>query len=88
MLILILFFLSGSEGRAMYAGYFPASGTISVVLVNTVQNREITPNILERQFRDACQAFSVDASVFGDGIVFKVSQMFYTETTLFGYCPL
>ncbi|KAK1354606.1 DNA polymerase epsilon catalytic subunit [Heracleum sosnowskyi] len=63
---------SGSEGRAVYAGYFPASGTVSVVLVNTVQNREITPNILERQFRDACQAFSVDASVFGDGIVFKV----------------
>lgn len=60
----------------MYAGYFPASGTISVVLVNTVQNKEITPYILERQFRDACQAFSVDSSVLRDGTVFKVSQVF------------
>lgn len=76
------FFSSISEGRAVYVGYYPASGTISVVVVNPFQNKELSPHILEKQFRDACHALSVEPSVPRDGISFTVSQAF-RRITLF-----
>ena len=36
-----------SEGRAIYIGYFPASRTISVVVVNPYQNKDLSPSFLE-----------------------------------------
>ncbi|KAF7823259.1 DNA polymerase epsilon catalytic subunit A-like [Senna tora] len=60
-----------SEGRAIYVGYFPASKTISVVVVNPYQNKDLSPNFLERQFRDACQALSLETPP-KNGINFKV----------------
>ncbi|CAI9778339.1 unnamed protein product [Fraxinus pennsylvanica] len=59
-----------SDGRAMYIGYFPASSQIFVVVVSPFQNKELSPQILERQFRDACQAISIQPP--REGINFKV----------------
>ncbi|GLJ44675.1 hypothetical protein SUGI_0939260 [Cryptomeria japonica] len=43
---------SASEGRGLYALYTPASSTVSVVVVNPFQNRELSSGQLEKQFRD------------------------------------
>ncbi|XAR60114.1 DNA-directed DNA polymerase [Bertholletia excelsa] len=61
-----------SEGRAIYVGYFPALRTISVVVVNPFQNRELTPHILEKHFREACEAPSIEPYMPRDSINFKV----------------
>ncbi|KAG6779745.1 hypothetical protein POTOM_016140 [Populus tomentosa] len=61
-----------SEGRAIYVIYLPALGTVSVVVVNPYQNKDITPSFLERQFREACQALSIEAIPPRNSIVFKV----------------
>ncbi|XP_057955577.1 DNA polymerase epsilon catalytic subunit A-like [Malania oleifera] len=61
-----------SEGRAIYVGYFPASRTIYVVVVNPFQNKELSISILERQFREACQALSIEPPLPRNGINFKV----------------
>ncbi|KAL5555227.1 hypothetical protein UlMin_037463 [Ulmus minor] len=61
-----------SEGRAIYVLYFPTSKTVSVVIVNPFQNKDLSPSFLEKQFRDACQALSVQPSPPGSGIIFKV----------------
>ncbi|XP_058067456.1 DNA polymerase epsilon catalytic subunit A-like isoform X2 [Magnolia sinica] len=63
---------SGTDGRAVYVVYFPTSGTIFVVVVNPFQNKELSPSLLEKQFREACQALSVEPSVHGNGISSKV----------------
>ncbi|KAJ6368932.1 hypothetical protein OIU78_001326 [Salix suchowensis] len=63
---------STSEGRAIYVIYMPALGTVSVVVVNPYQNKDITPSFLERQFREACQALSNEALPPRNNIVFKV----------------
>ncbi|GMN61114.1 hypothetical protein TIFTF001_030195 [Ficus carica] len=62
---------SVSEGRAIFVVYFPASRTISVVVVNSYQNKDLSPSFLEKQFRDACQALSVEPPP-RNGIMFKV----------------
>ncbi|GAV76364.1 LOW QUALITY PROTEIN: DNA_pol_B domain-containing protein/DNA_pol_B_exo1 domain-containing protein/DUF1744 domain-containing protein [Cephalotus follicularis] len=62
---------SASEGRAIYVGYFPASRTLYVVVVNPYVNKDLTPFILEKQFREACQALSIEPPP-RNGIVFKV----------------
>lgn len=64
--------ISISEGRAIFIGYFPASRTISVVVVNPYQNRDLSPSILEKQYRDACQALTVQPPP-RNGIAFRVS---------------
>lgn len=46
------------------------------MVVNPFQNKELSPHILEKQFRDACHALSVEPSVPRDGISFTVSQPF------------
>ncbi|PIA58925.1 hypothetical protein AQUCO_00400052v1 [Aquilegia coerulea] len=70
---------SVSEGRAIYVIYFSASGTVFVVVVNPFQNKELSPTILERQFREACQALSVEPPSFGPRLVFKVEYVGYVK---------
>lgn len=72
VLIELDFIFSISEGRAMYFGYFPSSRTISVVVVNPYQNKELSPSILEKQYREACQAMSIDPPLPQNGSIFKV----------------
>lgn len=60
-----------SEGRAIYVGYFPTSRTITVAVVSPHQHRELSPSILEKQFREACRTLSTELPL-GDRIVFKV----------------
>ena len=62
-----------SEGRAIFVVYFPASKTIYVVVVNPYQNKDLSPSFLEKQFRDACQALSVEPPPPRNGVTFKVS---------------
>ncbi|XP_065634458.1 DNA polymerase epsilon catalytic subunit A [Quercus suber] len=66
-----------SEGRAIYIGYFPASRTISVVVVNPYQNKDLSPSFLEKQFREACQALSVEPPPPRNGVIFKVDYVGY-----------
>ncbi|OVA03605.1 DNA-directed DNA polymerase [Macleaya cordata] len=68
-----------SEARAIYATYFPASGTIVVVVVNPFQNKELSPSILEKQFREACQALSIASPLAGNGLIFKVEYVGYAK---------
>ncbi|OWM73679.1 hypothetical protein CDL15_Pgr026779 [Punica granatum] len=60
------------EGRAIYAGYFPALRTIHVVVVNPFQNRDLTASFLDKQFRDACQALDIESPLLQNGATFKV----------------
>lgn len=62
-----------SEGRAMFVVYLPGSKTISVVAVNPYQNKDLSSSILEKQFRDACQALSVEPPLPRNDFTFKVS---------------
>lgn len=68
-----------SEGRAMYVGYFPASKVISVVVVNPFQNKELSPSIVEKQFREACHTISIEPSPPKSGITFKVEYVGYVK---------
>ncbi|KAE9461327.1 hypothetical protein C3L33_06754, partial [Rhododendron williamsianum] len=61
-----------SEGRAIYVGFFPASRTISVVVVNPFQNKELSPHIIEKQYREASQALSIEPPMPRDSTNFKV----------------
>nr|XP_043613660.1 DNA polymerase epsilon catalytic subunit A-like [Erigeron canadensis] len=61
-----------SEVRGIYLVYFPSSSIIHVVMVNPFPNKELTTNILEKQFREACQALSIEPSMSGDVSSFKV----------------
>ncbi|KAI4322394.1 hypothetical protein L6164_022096 [Bauhinia variegata] len=73
-----------SEGRAIYVGYFPASKTISVVVVNPYQNKDLSPSFLEKQFRDACHVLSIEAPP-RNSIIFKVEYVAHVkdaETTM------
>ncbi|XP_071723103.1 DNA polymerase epsilon catalytic subunit A-like isoform X1 [Rutidosis leptorrhynchoides] len=62
---------SFSEGRATYVGYFPASRILSVVIVSPYSNKDLTPSILEKQFREAFLALSIEPPA-RNSIVFKV----------------
>lgn len=74
---LLCFGFSICEGRAIYAGYFPALRTIHVVVVNPFQNRDLTPSFLEKQFRDACQALDIESPLLQHGAKFKVDYLFF-----------
>lgn len=63
----------------MYFGYFPSSRTISVVVVNPYQNKELSPSILEKQYREACQAMSIDPPLPQNGSIFKVEYVGYVK---------
>ncbi|KAF6166038.1 hypothetical protein GIB67_012935 [Kingdonia uniflora] len=68
----IYLYHSISEGRAICVAYFSASGAILVVVVNPFQNKELSPFILEKQFREACQTLSVEPPSPGNMVAFKV----------------
>ncbi|KAJ7947962.1 DNA polymerase epsilon catalytic subunit [Quillaja saponaria] len=70
---------SASEGRAIYVGYFPAAKTISVVVVNPYQNKDLSASFLEKQFREACQALSIEPPAPRNGISFKVDYVGYIK---------
>ncbi|PWA95928.1 DNA polymerase epsilon catalytic subunit [Artemisia annua] len=59
------------RGTGIYLVYFPSYSTIHAVMVSPVQNKELTPNILEKLFREACQALS-EPSLSRDTSSFKV----------------
>ncbi|XP_020527261.1 DNA polymerase epsilon catalytic subunit A [Amborella trichopoda] len=63
---------SMSEARAMYVVYTPASSNIHVVVVNPFQNKELSSNLLEKQFREACQVLSCEPSLPGSSVIIKV----------------
>ncbi|XP_068311422.1 DNA polymerase epsilon catalytic subunit A-like [Pyrus communis] len=69
---------STSEGRAIYIAYFPASTTIKVVVVNPYQNKDLSPSFLEKLFRDACQAVSVQPPP-RNGIIIKVDYVGFVK---------
>ncbi|KAK4492254.1 hypothetical protein RD792_003057 [Penstemon davidsonii] len=67
------------DNRAMYVGYFPASSQISVVVVSPFQSKELSPQMLERQFREASQASSFQPPMPIEGITFKVDYVGYIK---------
>ncbi|KAF5727520.1 DNA polymerase epsilon catalytic subunit A [Tripterygium wilfordii] len=67
-----------SEGRAIYVGYFPASNTMYVVVVNPYQNKDLSQSFLEKQYREACQAMSIEPPP-RNGISFKVDYVGYVK---------
>ncbi|KAK6936184.1 DNA polymerase epsilon, catalytic subunit A, C-terminal [Dillenia turbinata] len=74
----IYLYHSISEGRAIYVVYFPMAKAIFVVVVNPFQNKELSPYILEKQYREACQALSIDASISSD-MIFKVDYVAHVK---------
>ncbi|KHN21127.1 DNA polymerase epsilon catalytic subunit A [Glycine soja] len=72
------FYHSISEGRAIYIGYFPASKTMTVVVVNPYQNKDLSPVFLERHFHDACQSLSIEPPP-RNGINFKVDYVAHVK---------
>lgn len=68
-------FFSISDVRAIYIGYFPTSRTVTVVVVSPHQHRELSPSILEKQFREACRTLSTELPP-GVRITFKVNFSF------------
>ncbi|KAK2968075.1 hypothetical protein RJ640_000490, partial [Escallonia rubra] len=68
-----------SEGRAIYVGYFPASRSISVTVVNPYQNKELSSQILEKQFREACQSLSIEPPMPVVATSFKVDYVKYVK---------
>ncbi|KAI3706102.1 hypothetical protein L1987_76358 [Smallanthus sonchifolius] len=61
-----------SEVRGIYLVYFPSRSTIHAVMINPFQNKELSPHILEKQFREACQALSIEPPMPRDASTFKV----------------
>lgn len=41
-------------------------------MINPVQHRELSANIIEKQFREACQSLSIDLPMSRDASNFKV----------------
>ncbi|KAL0460774.1 UNVERIFIED_CONTAM: DNA polymerase epsilon catalytic subunit A [Sesamum latifolium] len=68
-----------SDGRAMYVAYFPASSQISVVVVSPFQSKELSPQMLERQFSEARQSLSFQPPIPNEGITFKVEYVRYVK---------
>ncbi|OMO89101.1 hypothetical protein COLO4_19937 [Corchorus olitorius] len=70
---------STCDGRAIYAGYFSSSRAVHVVVVNPHHENEVlSPYILEKYFREACQALSIEPPA-RDGSAFKVNYVEYVK---------
>lgn len=69
-------YFSVSDVRAIYVGHFPVSKMIHAVVVNPFQNKELSPNVLERHFCEACQTLSGQPITQKEGISFKVRSLF------------
>ncbi|KAK1561085.1 hypothetical protein Q3G72_034282 [Acer saccharum] len=67
-----------SEGRAIYVGYFPTSRIVTTVVVSPHQHRELSPSILEKQFREACRSLSSELPP-GSHVIFKVDYVGYVK---------
>ncbi|KAL8475241.1 hypothetical protein ACS0TY_031590 [Phlomoides rotata] len=67
------------DGRAMYVAYFPASSRVAVVVVSPFQSKELSPQMLERQFREASQALSFQPPMANENITFKVDYVGYVK---------
>ncbi|KAI5066379.1 hypothetical protein GOP47_0019003 [Adiantum capillus-veneris] len=63
---------SASDVRGLYALYTPSSSTISIVVVNPFNNKEVSIAQLEKQFRDAAQTSSTSNGLESLDLVFKV----------------
>ncbi|XP_049379283.1 DNA polymerase epsilon catalytic subunit A-like isoform X1 [Solanum stenotomum] len=70
---------SVSDVRAIYVGHFPASKMIHVVVVNPFQNKELSQNVLERHFYEACQTLSGQPITQKEGISFKLDYVGYIK---------
>ncbi|CAA6660705.1 unnamed protein product [Spirodela intermedia] len=68
-----------SDGRGIYAVYFPASAIITVLVVNPFLNKELSSSILDRQFREASQVLSLNSGTPKNQITFKVEYVRTTE---------
>ncbi|XP_051120943.1 DNA polymerase epsilon catalytic subunit A-like [Andrographis paniculata] len=60
------------DSRAMFVAYFPASSQGSVVVASPYQTKELSTQMLERQFYEATQALSYQPPMPNEGITFKV----------------
>lgn len=67
------------DGRAMYVAYFPASSQVAVVVVSPFQSKELSSQMLDRQFREASQALSLQPPMPNEGITFKVDYVGYVK---------
>ncbi|KAH6814720.1 DNA polymerase epsilon catalytic subunit [Perilla frutescens var. frutescens] len=67
------------DGRAMYVAYFPASSQIAVVVVSPFQSKELSSQMLDRQFREASQALTLQPPMPNEGIAFKVDYVGYVK---------
>lgn len=56
----------------MFVAYFPASSQIAVVVVSPFQSKELSSQMLDRQFREAIQALSLQTPLQNEDITFKV----------------
>ncbi|XP_075520013.1 DNA polymerase epsilon catalytic subunit A-like isoform X2 [Primulina tabacum] len=65
-----------SDGRAMFVGYFPVSSQIFVVVASPFLSKELSTQMLERQFRESTQASSFQPPMPNERITFKVD---YTD---------
>ncbi|WCJ41776.1 DNA polymerase epsilon catalytic subunit A [Euphorbia peplus] len=70
---------SFSEGRGIFVSYIPLLGSVCVVVVNPYQNKDLSPSFLERQFREACRALSVEPPPSNNGTVFKVEYVAHVK---------
>ncbi|XP_073146772.1 DNA polymerase epsilon catalytic subunit A-like [Henckelia pumila] len=61
-----------SDGRAMFVVYFPVSSQIFVVVASPFLSKELSTQILERQFRESTQASSFQPPMPNERITFKV----------------
>ncbi|XP_047972925.1 DNA polymerase epsilon catalytic subunit A-like isoform X2 [Salvia hispanica] len=59
------------DSRAIFVAYFPASSQIAAVVVSPFQSKELSSQMLDRQFREASQALSTQTTTNED-IAFKV----------------
>ncbi|GER46209.1 DNA polymerase [Striga asiatica] len=68
-----------SDSRAMYVAYFPTSSQVYVVVVSPFPSKELSPQMLERQFREASQALSIQLSMTNEGMTFKVEYVAHVK---------
>ncbi|PWA94332.1 DNA polymerase epsilon catalytic subunit [Artemisia annua] len=71
--------LADLEVEGIYLVYFPSWSTIHAVVVTPYKNKELSPQGLNKQFREACQALSIEAPISVDASSFKVDYVGNTK---------
>lgn len=69
----------------MFVAYFPASSQIAAVVVSPFQSKELSSQMLDRQFREANQALSLQTPMDNEDITFKVKLFADTFVLLLVY---